>query len=250
VKVSTHFGLVRNDRELQLKENIPTVIKSWFLRLALVMFTPIVLFSFYQWTLKDSWLSILLSVILLLSVATVICYSAFLALRWQGFDFMPFHIPLWGQYRPNRHWFLIPLALASVCKSIIVSFAKGHEKVQIVLMIIVELGVLASILTFKPHHTRGGDVLSSYLSIVRLVCTGLMVAFIQDLNLAAIPRVVIGIITAVIFSVAVVVMFINTVFHIIQAFRPRQFTQQISSGRHSEEASVLEKGKDSSHSSA
>jgi hypothetical protein len=128
---------------------------------------------------------------------------------------------------------------------VFISFANGHGEVQVILVLIVEFGVLVSILALKPHITRGGDVLFSYLSIVRLVCTGLSVAFIESLNLAAIPRVVIGLITVAIYSIAIVVMFFNSVFHLVQAIRPRQFSQRIPSEHGSKDPSVLEKGRDS-----
>jgi len=248
IKACTHFGLLGEDRARSLKERTPVVVKSWCLRLALVIFTPIVLFAFYQWTLKDSWASSLLAALAFTTVITLVAYSGFLALRWRDFDTWPFHAPLWGQYRSNRLWFFIPLIAASICKAIFVAFAKNHGKLQVILMTIVEFLVLVSILTFRPHLTRGGDVLSSYLAIVRLVCTGLMAAFIVELDLAPIPRVVIGLITAVIFSVAVVVMFFNFVFHLIQCFRTRVPIQRLSSGRESselEEPSMQEKGKES-----
>lgn len=223
------------------------MIKSWCLRLAMIVFTPIVLFAFYQWTLGDSWASSLLAALSFVAVCGFIIYPAFLALRWRDFDSWPFHTPLWGQYRSNRHWFFIPLIAASVCKAIFVAFPKGHGKVQVILMTIVEFLLLVSILTFRPHLNRGGDVLSSYLAIVRLVCTGLMIAFIVELNLAPIPRVVIGLIAAVIFSVAVVVMFFNLIFHLIQCFRSQTHLQRLSSGRQSSELEppILEKGKES-----
>jgi Transient receptor potential (TRP) ion channel len=111
--------------------------------------------------------------------------------------------------------------------------------VQVILATIVEFSVLACVLIFKPHSTRGGDILATYLSIVRLVCTGLLVAFVQELNVAPIPRVVIGIIAALIFSVAIVFMFFNVLFHLVESFRSRQFTQRIPSG-HQSNTSVLE----------
>jgi hypothetical protein len=163
-------------------------------------------------------------------------------MRWKDFDDIPFHIPLWGQYRSNRHWFFLALTLSSFCKAIFVSFAKDHGMVQVILTIVVEFGVLACVLALRPHSTRGADVLSTYLSIVRLVCTGLLITFVQDLGVAPIPRAIIGIVMAVIFSVAVIVMFINIVFHSIDYFRSRQFTQRIPSNPQSA-ISVLEKGK-------
>jgi len=114
-------------------------------------------------------------------------------------------------------------------------------------MTVVEFLVVISVLVFKPHVTRGGDVLSTYLAIVRLVCTGLLIAFLVEIGLDPIPRVVIALITAVIFSVAVVVMFINLMVHLYRSLRPRTPLQRLSSGRESSdlEPAMLEKGQGS-----
>lgn len=99
-------------------------------------------------------------------------------------------------------------------KAIFVAFAKGNGEVQVILMLIVEACILASFLVLKPYKTRGGDVLGLFLAIVRLACTGLMIAFMETLAVAAIPRVAIGIVAAVMFSVAVIVLFVNIVLHL------------------------------------
>lgn len=107
-------------------------------------------------------------------------------------------------------------------------------------MIVVEFGVLAAHFACKPYKTKGGDVLATYLAIVRFVCTALMVAFMETIHLAAIPRVVIGIIIAVLFSVAIIVLFVNILLGLRLIFRspqPSQASQQDSAAE-----SILEKG--------
>jgi len=108
--------------------------------------------------------------------------------------------------------------------------------------------VFISVIILKPYKTRKADILAGYLALVRLVCSGLMIAFIPSLEAKAIPRVAIGIVTAVIFSVAVVVMFFNTVWNILQPLISRR--RRDPSPSESLDASTLEKGNTtpSSHS--
>ncbi|KAG1895555.1 uncharacterized protein F5891DRAFT_1058028 [Suillus fuscotomentosus] len=194
--------------------------RAWLLRVCLIVFTPVTIFAFYQWTLKDSWLSIFLSVILFLAVVGYILYSIVLvhrlALRsapselYMQPDLLASHGPLYAIYRLERFYATTPLILAIFVKALFIAFSQVNGVVQIVAILVVECMVLASLLVLRPHKSRGADVLATYLAITRVLCTGLMIAFLESLNLGAIPRVVIGIVIAVIISVAVIVMFINT----------------------------------------
>lgn len=201
---------------------------------------PVITFSFFQWTLKDSWLPILLSVILLLPVVGFIGYSAFLAFRWSDFDSSPYHEPLWGQYRVEQRRYFVPLLVALLAKSAFVAFGQGNGKMQVVVLVILEGLVFISIVVLKPYETRKADILAGFLGIVRLICTGLTIAFLPSLEVKAITRVVIGFITAVIFSVAVVVMFFNTVWNILQPLLSRK--NRPPSPLDSSNSSALEKG--------
>lgn len=201
---------------------------------------PVVTFSFFQWTLKDSWLSILLSVLLFLPVVGFIGYSAFLAFRWSDFDSSPYHEPLWGQYRYERRQYFVPLLVALLAKSVFVAFGQGNGEVQVIILVILEGLVFISIVVLKPYETRRADILAGFLATVRLVCTGLTIAFLPSLKVKAITRVVIGCITAVIFSIAVVVMFFNTVWNILRPLLSRK--SHTPSPLDSTNSSALEKG--------
>jgi len=206
----------------------------------LIVAFPVVTFSFFQWTLKDSWLSIILSVILFLPVTGFIVYSAFLAFRWSDLDSWPYHAPLWTQYRSERRWYFIPLLVALLVKSAFIAFGQAHGEAQVILLVILEGLVFISIVVLKPYDTRKADILAGYLAVVRLVCAGLMIAFLPSLGVKAIVRVVIGIVTAVIFSVTVVVMFFNTVWNILQPLLSRK--DRAPSPSDSSDSSALEKG--------
>lgn len=204
------------------------------------MVFPVVTFSFFQWTLKDSWLSVLLSVILFLPIIGFIGYSAFMGFRWSDPDARPYHASLWGQYRSERHWYFVPVLVALLAKSIFIAFGQAHGKMQVIVLVIIEGFVFISLVVLKPHETRKADILTGYLAIVRLICTGLMIAFIPSLEVKAIIRVVLGILIAVIFSAAVIVMFFNTVWNILQSLISRK--NRAASPTDSSDDSTLEKG--------
>lgn len=133
---------------------------------------------------------------------------------WLLAEDLPTLEPLYGQYRvPRYHFFSLPL-LAIFLRAVLIAAAKNHGTVQIILVVCIELFLLASYITLKPGKTRPADILGVFLAIVRLITSGLLVAFIEPVALAPIPRVVIGIVALVLFSIAVVVMFFNTLWNL------------------------------------
>lgn len=222
----------------------------------LVMLAPLVIFIFYQWTLKDSWLSILLSVIAFFAILGLILYPIFLTLRLAARS-TPYalfshdqHLAAYGsiyaQYRLQRYiFFLVPL-IALFLKAIIIAFAHGHGEAQIIIITIIEGFVVIAHFVLRPAKTKGGDVFSTFLAIVRLVCTALMIAFIERLAVDAIPRTVIGLVIAVIFSVTVIVVIINLVIHAGLDRIWRHYRSSRTSTRQGSavDASMLEKGGD------
>lgn len=189
----------------------------------LFLHLPITVFSFYQWTLKDSWLSLLLSVLAFLVLLVAISYPAFFVLRFghrQGADALykdreqrVSKGPLYFQYRIPRFYFFILLLVATFLKAILIAFVKGSGEAQIILMVIFEGFTLISYLTLRPHSTRNGDVFSTFLTIIRLVCNGLMIAFVERFNVAPIPRTVIGLVLVAIFSSTVLVTYTNLIIN-------------------------------------
>ena len=111
---------------------------------------------------------------------------------------------------------------------------------QVTVLVILEGLVFISIIVLKPYETRKADILAGFLAAVRLVCTGLMIAFLPSLEVKAIIRVVIGIVAAVILSAAVVIMFFNTVWNILQPLLSRK--GRAPSPSESSDNSALEKG--------
>ena len=206
----------RHPRIVEFRERYPSFARAWGLRAALIAALPILVFTFYQWTLKDSWLSILLSVIMLIALMSIVLPSAFFAVRsslplarWSNAAPTASLVPFTAPYRPNRVYYVIPLLLVMTLKALVTAFAHAHGMVQAVFFVVLEFLLFLTIVVLKPFPTRRADVLAGYLCITRLVCSGLMIAFAESLAVKPIPRVAIGAVTAVIFSVAVIVMFFN-----------------------------------------
>ncbi|KAI8994039.1 TRP-domain-containing protein [Trametes punicea] len=201
---------------LTFRSKYPAFAKAWGIRAALVSALPILVLAFYQWTLKDSWLSVLLSVVVLIALLAITLSAVFFAVRpalpaarWSQtkapLSVSPFTVP----YRESRIYYIIPLFLVILVKAFVTAFAYSHGMVQAVFFVVLEGLLLLCLIILKPYPARRTDILMGYLCITRLVCSGLMIAFAENLAVEPIPRVAIGAVTAVIFSVACVILFLN-----------------------------------------
>lgn len=221
------------------------------------MFFPFFIFIFYQWTLQDSWLSILLAVISFIAICGFVLYPTFVTLRFARQESL-FALyakskqldrngPLYAQYRPERYYFFVSFLIAFLLRAVSISFVKPSSEAQIVLLIVIEFGLVASHFALKPAKTKRGDIFTTYLAIMRLVSTALMIAFLQRLQVKAIPRVVIGIVIALAWSVAVVISignFVWTAVAEIRAYLSKAVKPGVSANinRGSSAGSILEKG--------
>ncbi|KAI0633454.1 TRP-domain-containing protein [Trametes polyzona] len=210
-----HHGIER------FRDGFPAFAKAWGIRAALLSALPILVFTFYQWTLKDSWLSILLSVFLLIALVAIILPAAFFAVRpslptarWSHTKASPSVVPFTAPYRENRVYYVIPLLLVMVIKAMVTAFGHAHGIVQAIFFVVLEALLFLCLIVLKPYPVRRTDILMGYLCITRLVCSGLMIAFAETLAVQPIPRVAIGAIAAVIFSVACIVLFLNLLVNI------------------------------------
>ncbi|THU87706.1 TRP-domain-containing protein [Dendrothele bispora CBS 962.96] len=241
------------NRNLQLeRSSFFSYVRAWSLRLGMIMFFPILIFAFYQWTLKDSWLSILFSVVAFLGVLCVVWYPIILVVRvirrsgssalYSDAEVVEWSAPLYWQYRTERYYFFAIMLAATFLRALFISAARSSGIVQLVLTLVVEIAIFVGLLVLKPHKTRGADVFSTYLAIIRVVCTGLMFAFVESFQVQAIPRVAIGIVIAVIFSITILVVIFNLVLHSgLDRFWKRDISSRSPSRQESADT-MLEKG--------
>lgn len=221
------------------------------------MYFPLLVFIFYQWTLKDSWLSVLISVFTFIGIlALVLCPFGLIfrnarrdsaySLYSHKSECLAKNGPLYAQHRPQRYFFSALLLGAFFLRALFIAAAKSSGEAQLALLIITEFAVILGQTVLKPATTRGGDVLGSYLAILRFVCTALMIAFIEKLGVKAIPRVVIGIVIALAWSVAVLVVLGSISWNAVAAALSRPGAQNanasVLASPAASEGSMLEKG--------
>ncbi|KAF8510575.1 hypothetical protein BU17DRAFT_70012 [Hysterangium stoloniferum] len=202
---------------------LPWFAASNGIRYALVILYPVLVLTFFQWTLHDSWLATFLSVITLLCTSAAILYPAvrtILIVRRSSYGMLyttPSYIrtlgALYFPFRESRYFFFAVPLMAALLKSAFISFAKVHGLVQATAILVIELAVLISTCLMTPHRMRSGNVLSIYLAVTRTASAGLMIPFVESLLIKPIPRVAVGFVLMVIFSIAIVVMFVNVIYN-------------------------------------
>lgn len=225
---------------------------------------PLLIFSLYQWTLKDSWLTIILAVITFLILLVLLFYPPYLIIKFVRGSQEPHELyshtpptyltslgPLYAQLRPERYYVLLLYLVIPFLKAIFISLASSSGFAQVILLVITEFIALGLQITLRPHQTRGGNILNTYLGVTRLVCTGLLIAFVEHVAVEAIPRTVIGAIAAVIWSVAVVILILDlVVFHMLlpiwQVATGRFNPKPLRNTPQASEASMLEKAEQKS----
>ncbi|CAE6503008.1 unnamed protein product [Rhizoctonia solani] len=221
---------------------VSRMLHGMFLRLALVLILPVTVFAMYQWTLHDSWLATLLSVICLLTT-------------WAGLGWTWFKLSLASRSLDDTRRFAalqpsLPMILLSTVPIFIISlfaaFASHSGTAQIAGILAVEILSLAAAIFIRwkarrqerdlllnatpetpvpnlptpviPPPTRMGITLRWF----RVVAMGLMLPFIEHLGVAAIPRTVIGIVTVAVWGIGVVIVFAYLVFSTVQLFRRKR----------------------------
>ena len=100
----------------------------------------------------------------------------------------------YSAYRQSR-WFQSTIYLVALfMRSCFISFGHAHGLIQVIRPVVVELLIFGTLIVFRPGHTRGSDVLSLFVSIVRIATIALLIPSVNDpIGLDPIPRVIVGI---------------------------------------------------------
>lgn len=181
--------------------------------------------TFFEWTLHDSWLVILFSVILLIVLGGALLYPTIrtvLIARRQSSSKVLYTLPslvrtygaLYVSFKPPRYYVFIILLSASIIKCIFIGFAESSGLTQVTAVFIIELAVLILLCVPRPpFRSRGADILGIYLAITRVLGAVLMFPFVEKFGIKPIPRVAVGFVLIVLFSIAVIVLTFNVVFN-------------------------------------
>lgn len=220
-----------------------------FLRLCLVFLFPILIFSFFQWTVGrgDSWLSILLSVLCVLwTIVPLIIAFVWTVIRGrqreygEPYDVSPlfsrfrlYHSAgmIYRQFKQKRHfWWFAPLAIAYVAQAAFIGFGQNSAWAQVIGLLVIEFIVFVSYIIWRPHKDVKGDLLEIFLSFCRMAAFGLLIAFIPSVGVKAIVRTIIGFVIIVLFGIPTILLFFGLLFNLAYGYAFRRHKRRVEDG--------------------
>ena len=69
-----------------------------------------------------------------------------------------------------------------LCVCLLDSGVQRHPLVQLIPLIVIEAFILIFLIAVRPYQSKGSNALTIILSIARLVIYGLLITFLQRLN--------------------------------------------------------------------
>ena len=214
------------------------MLRGMALRLGLILVLPVSVFSMFQWTLRDSWLATLLSVLCILTTWAGVLWA------WTTLAF-DCYVPNEGAGRWAALKSSAPtMALHAVPPFILalfVAFASRSGTAQVSALVAIEtLSLIFAIVIRRQTRRSARDTLlnspvspatpstpaippptrmSITLRTLRVLASGLMIPFLEHLSIRAIPRTVIGIVAAAVWSLGVVFAFGCVVWGLVKLTR-------------------------------
>lgn len=213
------------------------------LRLALILVLPVSVFAMFQWTLRDSWLATLLSVLCILTTWAGVAWG------WVRLAFDSEEVGRWAALKssaPTMALYTVPpfilalfVAFASHSGTAQVSGLVAIETLSFIFAIIVRRRVRrlerdallnSQTLDTTPPAIPPPTKMSITLRTLRVLAAGLMIPFVEHLNVRAIPRTVIGIVAAAVWSIGVVFVFGCVVWGLVRLVRRKRVGGEVVQG--------------------
>ncbi|KZV82754.1 hypothetical protein EXIGLDRAFT_778215 [Exidia glandulosa HHB12029] len=206
-----------------MKDDYAQILKGYAILVAFVCLLPVMVFAFFQWTFKDSWFATLVSVLLVIPVIGGCVYPlarTFLASRrvdagaLSSLPELSYIAPVtFGQFRPQRWSFTDLTIISFFVKALVIVLGRPHGLFQIIFLLCLEVLFCVALCVAKPYRSKGGDAMAIFLAVIRILTVGLLIPFAQSLSIKPIPRAALGMGSAVVSSVTVVVLFFSIVIN-------------------------------------
>jgi hypothetical protein len=133
----------------------------------------------------------------------------------------PAQAGLYQSFRSPLYFFALLPLFAMFAKACFLAFGQGHGKVQIIGLVVIEGLLLIALLAFRPQTNKKGDWLTVTLAVVRLVATGIMLAWVTDwFSPTGLIRTILGFVCIAIWGLAVVLLFLGVIYNLCSSLWP------------------------------
>ncbi|MBW0518371.1 hypothetical protein O181_058086 [Austropuccinia psidii MF-1] len=183
----------RSSRQILNSFRLPA--QALGIRVLIFVYIPLSLFTFWQWRLgsSDSWVPILLSVIVWLGASIAISM-----ISWRLFSHHR-HQKTWklspavvGMLKPGRWWVLGPLMLLGLIRVAFLGFGQGTGQTQVIGEIILFAIQLALLIIYRPFERALTNTAAIIQALMGLFQSAILQAMVPSLEVRPISRAVLG----------------------------------------------------------
>ncbi|KAI9297534.1 TRP-domain-containing protein, partial [Neoconidiobolus thromboides FSU 785] len=196
--------------------------------------------AIYQFTQNDIWpITLLAAIVLGLFCIALISFVTFRVIR-NGADKL-YSFPnlqykygsLYIDYRPSVYTFFIVVLVAAVIRAIAVGLLSKNVWAQMSILIVTEIMFFFALFFFRPYASKASNGLMIFVSVMRVINTGLLFAFIESVFISELARAIIGyalVITQALIIAAIVIFTLWSLFITIRKFvqQHKQSKQELS----------------------
>ena len=117
-----------------------------------------------------------------------------------------------------------------IARSAFIAFGPASAWAQVIGNMVIEFIVFVLLIACRPHKDKKGDWLAPFLSLIRLIAFGLLVAFIPSLEIDPIIRTVLGIVEIAVFGIPTILLFFGLIWNAGYGYLWRRHTHRIEDG--------------------
>ncbi|KAG8990693.1 hypothetical protein FRB90_001661, partial [Tulasnella sp. 427] len=191
-------------------------------RVLLALLAPAFTLVLFQWTLGDSWLAVLLSVLTLAVLCTALIYPTYTLIQVQrhhtwakSTSLLPYSLKFLTEPWATHRWYTTVACFAPtmVLKAAFAALGRSSSGlVQVVAFVVLDTLSLAFLLTLRPGNSRSSDALEIFVAAVRLVTSACLVAFVRTVH---VRRTAVGIVLMTLESLVLVVLLVGVVRNVV-----------------------------------
>lgn len=221
-----------------LKDNFLMITLSVMIYFVLVFYPTWVLYAMYQFWLKDSWGSLVISGITFafftIALVALSCRVAFLAYSYREQLYRLYEYPhvtvlglLFKQYKGKYWWFFNLSILCSFSQCVFIGLSTGDGMVQIIGVLAIQAVFTVILISLRPFQSTMTNATSIVANVGICIVYALLTTFTFQVNISLIPSTAIGIAiiaiqSILIISAGILILFgLFVVLYKVIYFRPR-----------------------------
>ncbi|KAK3899840.1 hypothetical protein C8A05DRAFT_36538 [Staphylotrichum tortipilum] len=209
-EVAVKMRIMKSDTFLEFRHGWLTVLKGVLYRWLLIGFPQMAILSLWEFTQKDSPGAIVLAVFFFFGILAALVYAAYRVIRIARRSVSLHRNPAyslysdahalnkWGflyvQFRASAYYFIVPVLIYTLVKSMFIAFAQKAGTVQAVALIVIEAAALIAASVLRPWMDKSTNSFNIAICAMNFINAIFLFVFTDVFGL---PRLVIGVVGVV-----------------------------------------------------